>query len=161
MDNPAFTEATPTPQERAVAALSHAAILLPLAGAALPLLAAIVFGRGRRFVRFQAAQALVYHLVNWLPLTLAPLILFAPMLAAWFAARLPGGSDQESLTTIFGLLFMTIWFLAAAAAPFLVAWCLIFCGVGLYAAWRAGQGKEFRYPLLGAWLAAIEARRAG
>jgi len=145
----------PPPQERALAALSHAAILLPLVGAVLALAATLALGRQRRFLRFQATQAVIFHLVNWLPMTLVPLIMAAPMVASGFVYRMPDGAQKESLATLFGILFLAIWFFALAFAPILIGWCLVFCGVGLFAAWRAGAGRRFHYPLLGAWLAAI------
>ncbi|HEY73922.1 MAG TPA: DUF4870 domain-containing protein [Thermoflexia bacterium] len=144
------TEATQ--DERIMAALAHASVILPFWG----LIGAIVIWATQReksrFVGFQALQVMAYQLA----LILVGLLGFGCYLCSFFGTFMlmplgmfaaEGASDAEGimgmlaamLTTFFPFCVMGIFILVGIA----------FVGYGLYGAARVLQGHDFRYALIG------------
>ena len=141
---------TPKQDERTMAALAHASIVVFGMG----IIASVVLWATEkdrsRYVAFQALQATVYHIIGFC-------IFMAGMLCwliLYFASFIPlmiaveQGSNDPPLAFILSMLLMVV--------P------LIFMGIwiigGLWGAVRAFQGTDFRYFVIGdqveRWMAA-------
>jgi len=147
-----------TQDERILAALAHASVLLPLWG----LIGAIIVWAAQReksrFVGFQALQAAAYQLVLIVGAFLGGgcylcsfLGVFLLMPLGLFAVE--GIGDPHAAE---GLLAIVIALLTAFL-PFLVIGIFFLIGAafvlyGLYGAVRVLQGHDFRYVLVGRWL---------
>jgi uncharacterized Tic20 family protein len=132
-------------EERLLAALSHGSILAQGVGLLVGVLVYVTQREKSRYAAFQALQAAVFQLINliivmglWLVwgvfygLSMIPLI------------RLSETAPDAPPPPIFW------WGLGSMVLPFAV---MVVVGlVGLWGALRSWQGREFRYPLLGAWL---------
>jgi len=157
-----------TAQERNWAAIAHASILVSMlvgmatAGAGSLLLALIPLGiyvayrRKSRYVAYHALQATVFQLAGLIVYVLGLILLIILTVAGWLMSGL--------LTVILvGVLLMPV---AVAITVLLVLFALAFplalMGYGLYGAIETGQGKEFRYTIIGEWLDETESswRRA-
>jgi uncharacterized Tic20 family protein len=137
----------PTQDERIMAALSHVGILLPLTGLLLPVFIWLTQREKSPYVRFQAMQALVWHVVMIVyyfaagacyACTAFSVFLYVPLIGS-----LPSNSDPSPLIVL--PIFL----------PFLVVILLMLLGLvflifGLLAAILTLQGKDFRFPVIGA-----------
>jgi uncharacterized protein len=148
----------PIAEERNWAAIAHASILMSMlvgmatAGAGSLLLALIPLGiyvlyrLKSRYVAYHALQATVFQLAGLIIYVLGLILLIVLTVAGWLVAGL--------LTVVLvGVLLMP---LAVAITVLLVLYALVFplalMGYGLYGAIETGQGKEFRYAIIGEWL---------
>ncbi len=130
-------------EERRLAALSHAAILIPSLGFVAPLIVWITQRERSAFVRFQALQALAYQLALAVVAVVFGAV-SAALILALAAVTIPIalGTQDESVLSI-----MTVGQLGLVGA-----WL---CGVGIavvlgiIAAIACLSGSDFRYPLLG------------
>lgn len=133
-------------EERWLAALSHAAVLIPTLGIAAPLIVWITQREKSEFLRFQSLQALTYQvflLIVW--------VVVGVLMGLFFTAI--------SLTTAFIALYLQSQtpFIILSISEFLfVAFLLLIMGVsvvyGIIAAVACLNGSSFRYFLLGGWL---------
>jgi uncharacterized protein len=156
-----------TAQERNWAAIAHASILVSMlagmatAGVGSLLLALIPLGifvayRGKsRYVAYHALQATVFQLAGLIVYVLGLILLIILTVIGWLVAGL--------LTVILvGVLLMPV---AVAITVLLVLFALAFplalMGYGLYGAIETGQGKEFRYTIIGEWLDETESSWRG
>ncbi len=139
MEQPAGYVST-TQDERVMAALAHAAIILPNIGVIVPLVIWLTQKDKSRFVAFQALQALAYHVV---------------LIAGWFVAigcfiasifGLVFAINSSSSGSEFGFLvpFLGIGFIVFVSLGFVI--------YGLIGAVMTLQGQDFRYVLIGDWL---------
>lgn len=150
--------ATPTQDERILAALAHAGVVIPFWG----LIGSIVIWATQRDksrpVSFQALQGTAYQLtlilcgalclvcyICSMSGTLVGPIMLIPV--GLFAAE--SGGEFNILGLLPGVL--TVLF------PFLVMGVLVLAGLayvvyGLYGAMRVPQGHDFRYIFIGRWL---------
>jgi uncharacterized Tic20 family protein len=136
----------PSQDERITAALAHVTILVPFWG----IIAAIVIWATQkdksRFAAFQALQAITYHLTYFI----AQMILMALYMCSFFTfiplAVMAGGENGEIDSPIALLFFPGIPF---CIFPLFFVLVLAFIGYGLYAAWSALQGRDFRYAVIG------------
>ncbi|MBI3760471.1 MAG: DUF4870 domain-containing protein [Chloroflexi bacterium] len=142
------TEASPTSDERLMAALAH------FFG---PIVALIVWATQKdksRFVRFQSVQALAFDLtvvvVAFVVIGCFVALVFGTALLGTTGTFIAANQNQDSGGSILGLLVGLTFFL-----PFL-AWCPMMILVistlvaRVIAAISVFQGKDFRYPVLGA-----------
>jgi hypothetical protein len=90
-----------------------------------------------RFLAFQSLQAFAYQVAG----LVAAAVLGAVVALGW------------TLTGVLG--FAGVFFLpvALSATTLLVGGVLVWLGYGLYAAYQVYQGREFRYWLIGEWVA--------
>lgn len=141
-------ETSPTSDERLMAALAH------FFG---PVVALIIWATQKdksRFVRFQAVQALAFDLTVFVALFVFIgcflVIVFGTVFLGTAGAFAAANQNQNSDGSALGLVASLIFFL-----PFL-AWCpmmLLIVGTlvaRVVAAINVLQGKDFRYPVLGA-----------
>ncbi|NPV55395.1 MAG: DUF4870 domain-containing protein [Anaerolineae bacterium] len=144
---------TETRIARLLAAMAHAAILIPLTGMLLPLWNLLQRAGRSAWSRFQALQTLLYQgiglavgllLIATAWLAALPVIIFAGEITT--AYKLGTLSFQQFL--VFVPLFL---YLLLAGAALLLA--PLYQTLGLVAAVRVLRGKEYRYPLIGCWLA--------
>lgn len=119
----------PAQEERVMAALAHASILLPHAGLLVPLILWLTqSGRpDRAFAAFQAKQAFVFHLSA---VVLEWLVIFACFVLGFFSMGLS-------------------WFLIVPIVGLGHLGATIF---GLIGAVDTYNGRDFRYPVLGSML---------
>jgi uncharacterized protein len=156
-------ELEPTAEERNWAAIAHASILLSMligmatAGigslllALVPLAIYAAYREKSRYVAYHALQATVFQLAGLIVYVLALIVLIILTVAGWLLAGV--------LTVVLvGVLLMPV---AIAITVLLVIFALVFplalMGYGLYGAVETGQGKPFRYAIIGEWLEETEA----
>lgn len=154
-------------EDRYVAALCHASVLLPLFGTVLPIVIWLTQRARSPLLRFQALQAFAYQLIG----LLAYLIIYLCQMIAVFSAFLivpvsflfsgaPSTSPPVSSTGpegVVAFLLIIVFFLSLVLMMGLnfvqcIGWPL-FVVAGLWAAWRILGGRAFHYPMLGRWLA--------
>ncbi|NPV06550.1 MAG: DUF4870 domain-containing protein [Anaerolineae bacterium] len=129
--------------ERLLAALAHALILINFVGAVG---AAVIFALNRersRYVAFQAAQAAVYQLAGFL-LTVGCWVCWT---VGYLGSLVPLMADPSAYPE-------PPWFFWAGMASMVLP--LAFMGLlwlyGLWGAVQAFRGRPFRYLLIGPWL---------
>ncbi len=129
--------------ERWLAAFSHASILIPTLGFAVPLIVWITRRERSVFLRFQALQALAYQLL---------------LAAVWVVLGAFSGLFLGALGLVSGAFALAAQtetpIMLVAGGQFLVfggLLCLMGLGVllGVIAAIACLSGSNFRYPLLG------------
>jgi uncharacterized Tic20 family protein len=137
---------SPTQEERMLAALAHASVILfQFSGIGLILL--WMFQRRKSaYVSFHALQALGYQIISywvWMSVALlAPFIAIATIILEISLAAANGGMNENFMpigSFLFPFSFMILFF-----GIFL----LIF-GVGMFGALMTFMGRDFRYPFLG------------
>lgn len=148
---PLATEATaprPTQDERITAALAHIGIVLPLTGLLLPIFIWLTQKEKSAFVRFQALQALAWHLAllgcYFLGFGCYICSFFATfvLIAVLGATTTSHGAESSPLVGIPILLpFLVIMFLFAMSFIVIIS--------GIVGAVLALQGKDFRFPIIG------------
>ena len=134
---------TPTQDERVMAALSHAAALLPMMGVIAPIVIWVTQKEKSKYVAFQALQALAYQII---------------MILAWFVGMgcymlsffgnfltLPLSDSSQSASP---------WLALGVIIPFIVFGAIFVGGIlfviyGAVGAVMAFQGKPFRYVIIG------------
>ena len=134
--------------ERSVAAFAHAGVILgPLTnyvgGVVVALVIFVIYRERSSFVREQALQALAFQLFSLLLIVIAWLAWgFFYMLSL---VPLLVHPESESVP-------WTMWLgLGSMVLP--CGLMLLLVAVGLWGAWQAYQGHDFRYPLFGRWVA--------
>lgn len=132
--------------ERILAALAHASVLLPGWGYLAPLIIWIIQRKKSAFVTFHALQALVYQLfqmVYWLVIFFFLFVLMMSVFMGSFAAIDRSGSSSSPF----------LFFL-----PQMIMFGGMVLGFALYAIFGILGGiltlarKDYRYPILGHWL---------
>ncbi len=132
--------------ERALAALAHASVILPGFGFTVPLIIWIVQRKKSTFVTFHALQALLYQLFQTVFWWIYSIFLFALMMAAMMGS-IATIDSQGSPSSPF------LFFL-----PQIIIFGGIFLGFALFAFLGILGGiltlarKDYRYPVLGHWL---------
>jgi uncharacterized Tic20 family protein len=148
--------ATPAQDERVMAALAHASVILPIWGT----IGAIVIWATQKdkspFVRFQALQGAAYQLT----MILCGFLCFACYMCSFvgmilgtflllpigvFAAE--GASEAEGIIGV--LLGMLPTFFPFCIFGLIILVGLVFVLYGLYGAVRVLQGDDFRYAIIG------------
>lgn len=135
----------PTQDERVMAALAHVTILIPTVGVIAPIVIWATQKDKSRFVAFQALQAAVFQLlivVLWFAGMACYMGSFFAMFGGAALARSAPGAGPEAF---FFLPFLII------GGMMLVMLAMVI--IGIVAAVMAFQGKDFRYPILGDWVA--------
>lgn len=124
-------------EERILAALAHAAIMVPSVGLLAPLGIWITQREKSAWVRFQALQALAYQMSLFVVAALSMCLTFPISMAVMFAM----GDNPGNL--FFG---MVLFYLIPAIIPILMFL------LGLFGGMMTAFGKDFRYPILGGWV---------
>lgn len=133
-------------EEKVWAALAHASALIPLFAPAIPSIVWFMQRKRSAYARYHALQAMSYQaLAFWVWVGLIPILAVIPVLIMIPAMALTAGSsrDAEALSMLFPL---AMWGLVFAVFG-------IYILIGLIGAAACLMGRDFRYPLIGAWLA--------
>lgn len=150
--------------EWTAAALAHASILLTvvlgpaggagaLIGPLIPLVIALGYRQRSRYVAFHALQSFIYQVVG--------VLIGVPVYTA-VTGLLTAGTVIAYVITVIGFLALVLPGLLLVPIALLltlvtVSWVtgvpLAWLGYGLFAAYQTYQGADFRYPLIGDWLA--------
>jgi hypothetical protein len=134
--------ARPTPDERIMAALSHASIILPMTGLIVPVLIWVTQKAKSTYVSFQSVQSIAYHIVLILFGFLGGICYGCSFFGAFFPFVLSGpGSDSGGPPPFFFLPFGVIGLF------FLGYFALMIYGI--VGAVLTLQGKDFKYLVVG------------
>ena len=150
--------AEPPTAEWTVAAMAHATICLTVAlmlaggiglvvGPVAALAIHVVYRARSRFVAFHALQSIAYQVGGAVALLLLGATGVASVAAAWEL----GGLVSEGLSGIVLRLLALPFSMVVAGGLFGVT--LSWLAYGLYAAFQVYQGRNFRYWLIGDWVA--------
>ncbi len=140
------TTSQPAQDERITAALAHIGIALPLTGLLLPVFIWLTQKDKSAFVRFQALQALAWHLAllalyffggGCYTCSAFGTFMFIP-----FMSSTPRGTDPSPLVMlpILAPILLMLFFIAVGGLIMIM---------GIVGAVLALQGKDFRYPIIG------------
>lgn len=137
-----------TQEERLLAAVAHAGILIPITGIVAPLLIWLTQRERSPKVKFHAIQATVYQALP----VLAMIIYMGCFMCAFgftmLAAMFPASSGDGALIAFANVAPLLIFF--AVLALFMI--------YGVVGAVRIFQGADFRYVWIGRWLERYLAR---
>ena len=122
-----------TSEERILSAVSHAAIILPYVGLAVPLGVWITQREKSSWVRFQALQAMVYQIMQYIFMMVAGCLMIPLLFGSLILA-----ADEEALMITTMLL---------PFSPYML-WGLLIL-LGLLGGVLCAFGKNFQYPVLG------------
>ncbi len=151
METPTVNSTISTQDERVMAALAHVSAILPMMGVIAPIVVWLTQREKSRFVAFQALQAIVFQLL----MILIYFIGFGCYMGTFFSlfagAALSTGnnSGHAPLNAGFFLPFVVM------GGMFLAEFIMII--YGLIGAILTFQGKNFRYALIGDWVARRQA----
>lgn len=139
-----------TENERTLAGLAHAGILLGLvtSGIGGPIVALVIWLTQREeseWVRFQALQALVYQLLGIAVMFLSVMC----WLGLWFATFVPLVANPDQYSNAPPPAMIASFALLCVPLGLTVLWTLY----GVWGGLRAWQGANFRYLILGDLLA--------
>jgi uncharacterized Tic20 family protein len=141
----------PTQDDRIMAALAHVSILLPFTGLIAPIIIWATQKSKSPYVRFQALQAVAYHLTMIVAgfvggaCYFCSFFIFFPLLMLSTpensnGSALPAPVVGGALLSVF-LPFLVFGIVAVGLVAFVLT--------GIFGAVRTLQGKPFRYPILG------------
>ena len=154
-DEPAARAAT---DEWTIASLAHASILLTLilafaggvgaiVGLVIPLVIYLSYRERSRLIAFHALQSVIYQGVGILVYAIALAVMVAVVTVAWIISGLLS-------VVVIGFLLMPLALMATILMVILLLGLpLVWVGYGLYAAYRIYEGYNFRYWVLGDWVA--------
>ncbi len=136
----------PTSDEKLWAALAHASAILPLFGPIIPVIVWFTQRKHSTFARFHALQAMAYQaLCFWLWIGLVPVVVVILYLIM-IPLMLLTANRSDSSAFLVSLLPFSIWVLMLGLFG---AYVLL----GFIGAVAVLIGRDFRYPLVGGWLA--------
>ena len=138
------------PNERIMAALAQVTVLLPLIGVIAPIVIWVTQREKSKYVAFQALQAVLYQLliVLWWVLGMG---CYMVSIFGMFALTIPLASASSSSQA--GLLAMIPVLFPFGVMGLMILGFLVFIIYGCVAAVLVFQGRNFRYLLIGNWLA--------
>ena len=137
-----------TSEERLLAAVAHAGILVPITGIIAPLLIWLTQRERSPKVKFHAIQATAYQALPVLALIIYMGCFMCAFGFTMLAAMFPASSGDGALIAFANILPMLIFF----------AVLFIFMIYGIVGAVRVFQGADFRYVMIGRWLERYLAR---
>ncbi len=131
-----------TQEERLLAAVAHAGVLIPITGIVAPLLIWLTQRERSPKVKFHAIQATIYQALP----VLAMIIYMGCFMCAFgftmLAAMFPASSGDGALIAFTNIAPLFIFF----------AVLFVFIVYGVVGAVRVFQGADFRYVGIGRWL---------
>lgn len=144
MDTPATS--TSRSDEKIWAALAHYSALLFGLGSLISLVILATQRRKSSFASFHALQAMSYQVLAWwLWILITPVLVIVLSVVMVLLAAVSAGSGDEGMVFALGIQ-VAIW------GSFLGSFAL-YVLLGLLGAGFCLGGREFRYPLIGKWLA--------
>lgn len=132
--------------ERNLAALAHAGIVVPGLGLIAPLIIWSSHREKSAFLSFQALQALAYQLLQMVFYFILYLLVMVISMSGMFAMFAIGGIQQNNDWIAAGTIFQVVLIFG------LIKLMLLYSLGGVIAAILCLIGKPVRYPLLGKWL---------
>jgi uncharacterized Tic20 family protein len=133
-------------EDRWVAAMSHAVVVLLMWGLTLPLVVWFAEKNNSKFLRFQALQALVYQVMELaLYIGATALYMLAVFLMIGAMMVVSAFTDPQTgmvILLIFGFIILLFIAVVLLLMPLLQI-------LGQWAALRILQGRDYEYPLLG------------
>ena len=146
------TNEPPLQDDRIMAALAHASILVPFTGLIAPIIIWATQKNKSAYVHFQALQAAVFHITLILAFA-AGMACYALSFGAFFGLMLLSPLAESNSKVVLAPIVAVIFGLGLLF-PFLVFGIVILIGIGfvlsgLYGAVRCLRGKPFRYFILG------------
>lgn len=147
MDSPSSisaVSAAPSQDERLMAALSHAAIILSWIGLFIPVIIWVTQKDKSRYVAIQALQALVFQLLRMVALFIGLGCYMATLFSTVFMTATSTSSRYGGPPTAMLIPLATLCVLGVFGAFF-----FIYAVVGVV---MTIQGKDFRYVLIGEWV---------
>lgn len=151
MSNNEAITTVPTQDERIMAALAHATIIMPFMGVIAPIVIWATQKEKSHYVGFQALQALVYQLT----MILASFLGMACYMCSFFGMFagvlfVPGtGSPTEELSGPAAGLMLVSMFVPFIVFGFIMAGGIVFVVYGLAGAVQVLRGRQFRYAIIG------------
>lgn len=134
----------PAQDDRIMAALAHVSILLPFWGMVASILIWVSQKEKSQYVRFQALQALTYHLLIILMWIAGSACYMCSFFGTFFLVPFGAAAESEPPP----LLFISIFFPMLVFGGMFAGWFLMIL-YGLVGAVMAVQGKDFRYFIIG------------
>ena len=136
-------------EDRWVGAMSHFSVIIAFWGMLAPLTAWIMQGRRSTWLKFQSAQALALHGIVLLLSLLAVVVYFFGFVL--FAVLIGFGENPANGPGgMAGLVILLVSMLVAALIFLIVP---LFHIMGQWAGYRVLKGDDYRYPLLGNFIA--------
>ena len=139
---------TPTQDDRIMAALAHIGALLPMMGLVAPIVVWVTQKDKSKFVHFQALQALIFQLtmvlLYFLSMGCYMLSFFGMFFTIPFTESAGSSAEPDPL-------FFVSFFIPFVVMGVMTLGGLVFIIYGIIAAIMTGQGKDFRYLLVGKW----------
>jgi uncharacterized Tic20 family protein len=134
-----------TTEERVFAAVSHGSAVMMAWGVVIPLVIWILQREKSKFVKFHALQAMSFQLTQ----TPFSMVMMFGLMIVYFAVTLTTGFHSAVIgaDNMFGLFASQFTLMAGM---FLVM--AVYPVIGLVAAALIFTKRDFRYPILGAWL---------
>ncbi|MCC6187571.1 MAG: DUF4870 domain-containing protein [Anaerolineales bacterium] len=151
MTQPDVPLSTPRQEDKIMAALAHAAVLLPLMGVVAPIVIWATQKDKSRFVGFQALQAAAYQLsliVLWFAGVGCYFVSFFGMFLLISGGALMAERSEPLAAGVLGLAFFLPFIIIGIMLLAMVSFVLY----GLAAAVMVLQGRPFRYLLIAGWL---------
>jgi len=147
-------------EDRLVAAMSHASVLLPLIGIAIPIGIWLSQGKRSPLLKFQALQALSYQLVAiftyFLLMGCRMLMSFAIFPTMMVPMAMIDNPQALEVSEPTGVIFMILsGVLCVVGVLFNVLMCIVgptYMFIALIGGWRVLNGDNFHYPILGHWI---------
>ena len=141
-----MTDSTVSSNERNLAALAHAGVVLPGVGLVAPLIIWCSQREKSAYVAFQALQALTYQLLQMVLYFVLYIFVMVISVSGMLAMFAIGSSQQNSGWFAAGSIFQVVLIFG------MVKLMLLYSLGGFIAAILCLIGKPVRYPLLGKWL---------
>lgn len=145
-----------THEDRLVAAVSHASILIPFFGATVPLIIFLARRKESNFVRLHSLQGFVVNLVSLLLITFTYIfysvflfiIMIPTMLLPFLVSSAPSG-EANTVAAILIIIIMLLFIVALGIMTFVFYFLLpVMALVAVIAAGVTLGGRSFRYPIL-------------
>jgi uncharacterized Tic20 family protein len=147
MDSPSSiptASVPPSQDERIMAALSHAAIILSLLGLVVPVVMWVTQKDKSRYVAFQALQAIALQLIRLVGFFIGMGCYMATIFSTVFMQAASSSSRTSGFPTAMLIPFATLGVLGVFG--------LFFFLYAIVGAVMTLQGKDFRYFLIGDWV---------
>lgn len=137
-------------EDRWVASMGHFSVIIMLWGMLIPIAAWILQGKRSLFLKFQAIQAFAFQAGTLLLYGLSMVIYFG---GALFFILSVGGMDAASLDSSAGMTGLVLFFISLLCVFGIVLLIPLLHIMGQWAGYRILKGYEYRYPIMGKWIA--------
>ena len=137
-------------EDRWVASMGHFAVIIMLWGMLVPATAWIVQSKRSLFLKLQAIQAFVFQAGTLLLYVLSMVIYFGGAIIFFLSVGGMDGSNLDSSAGIMGLVVLLVSLICVFGIVLLIP---LFHIMGQWAGYRILKGDDYRYPVIGKWIA--------